>query len=87
MPNTSVPQHRIETRASNKTAYPGNVVKNTTHQSASEVREECEAKAQAKAAHEEARQQSTHHAAEFECADIANEDLVDATPRPLFTPK
>jgi hypothetical protein len=89
MPNTSVPQRRIETRASNKMAHPGDVVKNLNkkRRNADEVREEHEAKAQVKAAREEARLQSINRAAEFERADIANEDLVDATPRPLFTPK
>jgi len=48
---------------------------------------ECTAKAQAKADCEEAKKQSIIHAAEFEHADRADEDTVDATPHPPFTPK
>ena len=87
MPKTSAPQRRIETRASNKTAHPGNVVKTRQKRSKAEVQEERTTKAKAKADREEARRQGIHRAAEFERADVANEDLVDATPRPLFTPK
>jgi hypothetical protein len=87
MPNTSVPPRQIATRASNKTTHPGNAVKTTKRRTTAEVQEERAAKAQAKAAREEARQQSINRAAEFERADMVNEDLVDATPRPPFTPK
>jgi hypothetical protein len=44
------------------------------------------AKAQAKAACEKAKQNSIQHMAEFELTALV-EDSVDATPRPLFTPK
>ena len=87
MPNTSVPPRQMVTQASNKTTHPGNAVKTTKHRTTAEVEEERAAKAQAKAAHEEARQQSINRAAKFERADMANENLVDATPRPPFTPK
>ena len=33
------------------------------------------------------KQQSIVHTAEFEHANLANEDMIDATPRPPFTPK
>jgi hypothetical protein len=84
---TSVPQRHVQTRSSNKTAHPGNVDKSTLRRSTAEVNEERKARARAKAAREEARQQSINRAAEFERADMADEILVDATPRPLFTPK
>jgi hypothetical protein len=87
MPNILVPQCQIETRSSNKTAHPGDAVKTTKHRTTAEVQEGHVAKAQAKAAHEDARLQSINCTAEFEHADMANEDLVDATPRPPFTPK
>ncbi|KAH9010534.1 hypothetical protein EDB85DRAFT_2161179 [Lactarius pseudohatsudake] len=45
------------------------------------------AKAKAKEARKVAKQQGINRAAQFEHACLANEDLVDATPRPLFTPK
>ena len=62
-------------------------MKTTKCQTTAEVQEERAAKAQAKATHEDARLQSINHTAEFEHADMANEDLVDATPCPPFTPK
>ncbi|KAI9463520.1 hypothetical protein BJY52DRAFT_1221525 [Lactarius psammicola] len=87
MSNTFFSQRRIETRVSNKTAHPGNTVKAPKHQSKAKVQHEREAKAEAKAARSEARQQSINRAAEFELADMANKDLVDATPHPVFTPR
>jgi hypothetical protein len=62
-------------------------MKTTKHQTTAEVQEECAAKAQAKAAHEDARLQSINRTAEFEHANMANEVLVNATPHPPFTPK
>jgi hypothetical protein len=44
-------------------------------------------KAQAEAARQEEKLRKIRHTAEFEHADIAHEDVVDATPRPCFTPK
>jgi hypothetical protein len=83
------PERRIETRAKNKTTHPGKVVKSSQapRRTKAEVQEDKAAKAQAKAAREEAKQQSINRAAEFETVDIANEDTLDATPRPIFTPK
>jgi len=52
-----------------------------------EVQQERKAKAKAKAAQQEAEQQSIKHAANFKHAEMANEDIVDATPCPVFTPK
>jgi hypothetical protein len=78
----------METRASNKTAHPGYVDKvNPTRRTGEEVQKTRTAKAQAKAAREEAKKNSINRTAEFELADIAKETLADATPRPLLTPK
>jgi hypothetical protein len=88
MPHTSAPRRQMETRASNKTAHPGYVDKVIpTRRSGVEVQKTRTAKAQAKAAREEAKKNSINRTAEFELADIAKENLADATPRPLFTPK
>lgn len=83
------PERRIETRAKNKTTHPGRVDKSSQapRRTKAEVQADKEAKAQAKVAAAEARQQSINRAAEFEYADIAHEDIVDATPRPVFTPR
>jgi hypothetical protein len=62
-------------------------MKSSKRKTKAEAQQERDAKAQAKAARAEARQQSINRAAEFERIDIANEDGVDATPRPIFTPK
>ena len=76
----------METRVGNKTAHPGNLIKSTCRTKA-EIEQERIAKAQAIAARTEAKQQCINRTAAFEHADMANEDVVDATPRPLFAPK
>jgi hypothetical protein len=86
MPQSSVPQCQMNTQAKNKTAHSGFPDKAKTHQSSVEVQQEHTAKAQAKAAHEKAKQNSIQCMAEFKLAALV-EDLVDATPCPLFTPK
>ena len=83
----AVPQQGLATRSKNKTVHPGTVDKAQQRRTKEEVKEEKEAKARAKKALAEARQQSINRAAEFEHAAIANEDMVDATPRPTFIPK
>jgi hypothetical protein len=84
----AVPQRQIKTRASNKSVHPGNVCKPAVpRRTSAQVQQEREAKAKAKSVREEARQQSIIRTAEFEHADMANEDMVDATPRPPFTSK
>jgi hypothetical protein len=83
----TVPQQRVETRSKNKATHPGKVDKPAQRRTKEEVKQEKEAKAQAKKTLAEARQQSINRAAEFEHANIANEDMVDATPRPTFIPK
>jgi hypothetical protein len=72
-----------ETRASNKLAHPGEPVTPKPCQTKDEVEAQCIAKAQAKADCKEAKKWSIIHAAEFEHADRADEDFVDATPHPL----
>jgi hypothetical protein len=87
-PKSQAVPRSIGTRASNKSVHPGNVFKpSVPRRTSAEVQQEREAKAKAKADREEAKQRSIVRAAEFEHADMANEDLVDATPRPPFTPK
>ena len=83
----AVPQRQIETRPSNKLAHPGKISKPAPRRTSAEVRQERDAKAKAKADREEAERQSIARTAEFEQADIANEKIVDATPRPHFSPK
>ena len=90
VPKETIPQRQMETRAKNKTTHPGKVDKSPPpprRRTKAEVQQEKEAKAQAKAALAEARQQKIERAAEFERADLANEDMVAVTPRPIFTPK
>ena len=82
-----VPPRQMETRASNKFTHPGNISKPALRRTSAKVQEERDAKAQANADREEAKRQSIIRAAEFEHADMANEDMVDMTPRPPFTPK
>ena len=77
----------METRTRNKTAHPGLVTKTAHRRTTAEVQQERTAKAQAKAAREETKNQSIERAAAFEHAEKANEDMVDATPRPTFTSK
>jgi hypothetical protein len=89
MPNNPAHQRQMETQATNKTAHPGDVVKATTKQcrTTAEVEEERRAKAQAKLDLEVAKQLHIICAAEFEHADMANADRLDATPHPVFIPK
>ena len=83
----TIPQRQIETRASNKSAHPGKTSKPAPRRTSAEVQQERDAKAKAKADREEAKQQSIARTTKFEQADIANENMVDATPRPHFSPK
>jgi hypothetical protein len=76
-----------ETRASNKLAHPGELLAPKLRRTKGEVEAEHAAKAQAKVDREEAKKQSIIRAAEFEHADRADEDFVNATPHPPFTPK
>jgi len=87
MPNKPAPSRRIETRAGNKSAHPGHVVKPRTCRTAAEVQAERDAKTQAKEDRELARKQSIGRAAQFETEDLIQENDFDVTPRPAFTPK
>ena len=80
-PDAIQPQRQMETRAKNKTTHPGQLVKPSPRRSKADADQAKQAKAQAKADREEAKQRSINRAAIFECADIANEDSVDVTPR------
>src|SRR5271169_4673553 len=84
-----VPRPRqIETRTQNKTAHPGAVCKPAVpRRTPAEVQQERNAKAKAKKDLEEMKRQSIVRTAEFEATEIANEDTVDITPHPPFTPK
>lgn len=84
---TALPPSQMETRAKNKQVHPGAALAPTPRRSSAEVQQERVAKAQAKAAQEAQKRENIQRAAEFEHADMANEDVVDATPRPSFTPK
>jgi hypothetical protein len=87
-PTSQAVPSQMETRPRNKTTHPGKVTKTSApRRTSAEVQKEREAKAKAKADREEAKKRSIIRAAEFEHADMANEDMVDATPRPPFTPK
>ena len=83
----AIQPHQIGTRASNKLAHPGQVAKTSTCRTSAEVQQERKAKAKAKADCDDAKQQSIIRAAEFERAEMANEDMVNTTPCPPFTPK
>lgn len=76
----------METRVGNKTAHPGKIGK-PTRRTKAEIEQERVRKAQATAARTEAKQQCINRTAAFEHADMANEDIVDATPRPPFARK
>ena len=87
MPKSTVAPSQVKTRAKNKTTHPGVPDQALPRRTSAEVENEREVKAQAAAARQEKKRQSIRLAAEFEDAAMANEDIVDATPRPQFTPK
>ena len=55
--------------------------------SSAEKQHDLAAKAKVKADKEAAKKKSIARAAEFEQTCMADEEMADATPRPLFTPK
>jgi len=82
------PPSQIRTRSKNKNAHPGAIVRGPPRRSSAEVQLERAAKTQAKAAQEAEKRQNIQRAAAFELTDMANEDIVDITPRPAsFAPK
>jgi hypothetical protein len=88
MPRKStVAPPRTKTHAKNRGSYPGNPDRALPRRTSVEVENERAAKAQATAAWLEKKRRILRRAAVFEDADTANEDIVDTTPRPSFTPK
>jgi hypothetical protein len=91
-PKVTVNKPPIQTRVQNKTTHPGNVdvtpkPPKRKRRTKAEVQAEKMAKVEAKKILSEARKKGINRTAEFEHDDIANEDIVDATPRPMFTPR
>ena len=85
MPKVSKAQHCMETWAGNKQAHSGITIKGKMHRTTAEVQQECKVKAQAKATKEAKWKRFIKCTAEFEHDEMANEDIVDATPHPPFT--
>ena len=75
------------TRPGNAKKHFGLIGKTTTvRRTLAQVKAAAAAKRAAKDAKDAARTASIRHAAEFESMALDNEDLIDATPRPKFTP-
>ena len=77
----------METWAGNKQAHSGITIKGKMHRTTAEVQQEREVKVQAKATKEAKWKRFIKCTAEFEHDEMANEDIVDAAPHPVFTPK
>jgi hypothetical protein len=75
---------QIKTRPSNKGTHPGNVTKGTSRRTPAEMKLMREEKAKAKASREKAKQQGITRTAQFEHSDKLDEELGEATPRPLL---
>lgn len=86
-PVQGAPQYHVATRSKNKSTHPGLAVRAMPRRTTAEVQQDRATKAQAKAAREEEKRQSINRTAAFEHEAIANEDVVDATPRPPIPPK
>lgn len=76
-----------KTRLKNATQHPGLVNKPATRRTTAEVKAIAQAKQAAKVAKKEAKMASVHRAAAFESTAMAEEDFMDATPRPKFNPR
>jgi len=76
-----------KTRSTNATQHPGLIVKSSKRRTPAEVKAAKEAKEAAKEAKRQAKNASINRAAEFESSAMANEDILDATPRPNFNPR
>jgi hypothetical protein len=85
-PKSTVAPSRVTTRAKNRDTHPGIPDRAPARRSSVEVENERAAKARAKETRQDKYRQAIRHAAEFEKADMVNEDRVDATPRACFTP-
>lgn len=77
----------IRTRSGNTSKRPGIVDKPATRRTSAQVKADKAAVAAAKEVLKLAQQAGINRAAAFEVAARANEDALDATPRPVFTPK
>lgn len=86
IPNTMAAP-RINTRSKNVAVHPGLVLQAPPRRTSAQVKADKAAKKEAKETANLAAQAKINRAAAFENAAMANEDLLDATPRPLFTPK
>jgi len=75
------------TRLKNATQHPGLAYKSATRRTTAEVKAIAEAKQAAKVAKKEAKTASIRRAAAFESTAMAEEDFIDATPRPKFHPR
>ena len=86
-PKSTVAPPRSKTHAKKRGSYPRIPDRALPPRTSVEVENERAAKAQATAAWLEKKRRILRRAAVFEDASTANEDIVDATPRPSFTPK
>jgi hypothetical protein len=75
------------TRASNASKHPGLANKPAPRRTSAQVKAAATAKEAAKAAKKQAEEARIKRVAEFESNARNNEDLIDATPRPNFTPR
>jgi len=75
-----------KTRPGNATKHPGMIGKTSTVVEFSTGESCCSSKEGNKDAKDAARTASIRYAAEFESTALDNEDLIDATPQPIFTP-
>jgi hypothetical protein len=76
-----------KTRASNASKHPGLASKPAPRRTSAEVKAAAKAKEAAKVAKKHAQEARVKRVAEFESNARNNEDLIDATPRPNFTPR
>jgi hypothetical protein len=77
----------MATRAGNKTAHPGDIVKGPKRRTTTEVEAERAAKAKAKEDRELAKKQNIELTAQFEREDLMEENKLDTTPRPASKQK
>ena len=75
----------METQLGNKQAHPGITIKGKTCQTTAEVQQEHEVKAQSKETKEAEQKRFIKHTAKFKYDEMANKDIVYATPHPPFT--
>ena len=86
-PPAPPPPSQIRTRSENRDINPGIPDKPKPRRATAKVQSERNAKAKAKETQAVAKQCNIERTTEFEHTDMANEDLVDATPRASCAPK